>query len=96
MQATRRDNGDGAPLILIVHGNGASRDEWAEAFTVPQLDRFSLVAVDLPGFGDTPPVRDFTFESIADELASMLAERSGPAVVLGHSMGGPISVLVGL
>ena len=92
--ATVRDNGRDAPLILFVHGNGASRDDWSEAFTLPYLERFSLLAVDLPGYGDTPAVSDFRFASIADELRRFLHGKVAPVVVLGHSMGGPIVTLL--
>ena len=46
--------GAGAPLILL-HGIGSSRHAWDPV--LPGLaERFDVIAVDLPGFGDSAPL----------------------------------------
>jgi pimeloyl-ACP methyl ester carboxylesterase len=46
--------GAGAPLVLL-HGLGSSRQAWDPV--IPALAaRFDVIAVDLPGFGGSPPV----------------------------------------
>src|SRR3990170_3897582 len=52
----------------------------------------SLVeAFDLPGSGsDQTPVTGVTLESCAERVCTALAQRSEPAVLVGHSMGGVI------
>jgi pimeloyl-ACP methyl ester carboxylesterase len=46
--------GTGAPLVLL-HGLGSSRAAWDPV--LPALaERFDVVAVDLPGFGDSAPL----------------------------------------
>jgi pimeloyl-ACP methyl ester carboxylesterase len=47
-------SGTGAPLVLL-HGLGSSRHAWDPV--VPALSgHFEVIAVDLPGFGDSEPV----------------------------------------
>ena len=46
--------GAGAPLVLL-HGIGSSRHAWEPV--IPALaERFDVIAVDLPGFGDSGPL----------------------------------------
>ncbi|MEV6966291.1 alpha/beta hydrolase [Hamadaea sp. NPDC051192] len=84
---------DGPP-VLLVHGNCSSAAYWAPLLRhLPE--EWRIVAPDLRGYGDTEtaPVdatrglRDFS-----DDLAALLdALGMGPAVVVGHSMGGGIA-----
>ena len=47
-------SGTGPPLVLL-HGIGSSRQAWDPV--VPALaGRFTVIAVDLPGFGDSAPL----------------------------------------
>jgi len=56
--------------------------------------RFSCVAVDLPGYGRSPPLPErTTIPAYADLLVNFIERISdGPVVLLGHSMGGPVVV----
>ena len=91
-QARVRDFPD-APLLLFVHGLGCDLSFWDEAWTSADLERYSLLAVDLPGFGAAAPVRPFAFDAVVDRLARLVDALRGPVVAVGHSMGG---TLVGL
>jgi pimeloyl-ACP methyl ester carboxylesterase len=78
--------GDGPPLLLL-HGTTSSRKIWA-----PFLDGLAavadVVAVDLPGHGDSPATA-FTPDGWAREVARLLDELGLERVaVLGHSAGG--------
>ena len=83
----------GRPLILV-HGWCCNRRHMA-----PLVERFAdahrVFAVDLPGHGQTPlgevpPL----LEAFAAALADFLAQRSlSEALLIGHSMGGVVSVL---
>ena len=44
-----------APVLLFVHGLGCDASFWDEAWTSADLERYSLLAVDLPGFGAAAP-----------------------------------------
>jgi pimeloyl-ACP methyl ester carboxylesterase len=83
--------GDGSPLVLV-HGVATSRGIWQHV--VPDLAERHLVATpDLPGFGGSPPVGPgFVLEQVADELAEALATLPGPVDLLGHSLGGAVTI----
>lgn len=56
---------------------------------------YSLLAPDLPGFGDAAPpeVSSYTVDAYANEVAQFIAEnRVGQYVLVGHSMGGKIAL----
>lgn len=81
------------PLVLI-HGVGMGRGIFANL--VSHLGDAWTIALDLPGYGDAPePARVLTIERTADLVAAFLRDRgTGPAVLVGHSMGTQIAVEV--
>ena len=85
-------------LLLLIHGWSSSW--YALSPLLPFLsERYRCVAVDLPGFGESPPLRESaTIPAYADLLAGLIKQLSPelPVVLLGHSMGGMISVSLGL
>ncbi|MYW03019.1 alpha/beta fold hydrolase [Streptomyces sp. SID3343] len=88
MHAVR--TGSGRPLLLV-HGLGPGHGTWAPI--VPALAaRHEVVAVDLPGFGDTPPLSGpVTIANLADALERFIAaEGLGGVPLVGSSMGGRI------
>jgi pimeloyl-ACP methyl ester carboxylesterase len=85
-------SGSGAPLLLL-HALGLSRASWAPV--VPALaEHFDVLAVDLPGFGDSPPLPgEPSPKALAAAVAAFLDER-GLAVphVVGNSLGGWVAL----
>ena len=82
------------PPIVLVHGLGGSHLDWVGV--APALaEQTRVVAIDLAGFGLTPSAgRSTSVEANADLLHRFLREVVGrPAVLVGNSMGGMISVL---
>lgn len=82
------------PEVVWIHGLG----EWSINFdpivASSMLAGFMHVLVDLPGYGRSPwPAEVAGLEALADQLAAWLGDRR-PALV-GHSMGGVLSTLVG-
>ena len=84
--------GSGPPLVLI-HGIGSQHQMWE-----PVLDRLArerdVIAVDLPGFGDSPPLaREPSVEAfaraVADFVAGLGVERPHAA---GNSLGGAVAL----
>jgi len=86
--------GAGPPLVLL-HALGSSRACWDPV--VPGLaERFSVVAVDLPGFGDSAPLpadAEASPARLAESVAGLLDELGieKPHVV-GNSLGGWIAL----
>ena len=88
------DFGGDGPSIVLVHGLGGSYVNWLA--TGPLLARAArVVALDLVAFGRTPPEgRSSAVGANTDLLARFIEEEArGPAVVVGNSMGGMISLM---
>lgn len=84
-----------APPLLLVHGLGASTVGWEPVGQVlADALRASVTAIDLPGFGGTRcPEAPTDMDLHGRVLHAVLAE-TGPAVVVGNSMGGSVAVAV--
>jgi Predicted hydrolases or acyltransferases (alpha/beta hydrolase superfamily) len=86
-----------AQLAVLIHGWSSS--SFAMSPLIPILSRrFRCVAVDLPGYGESPPLRERAtigrYAQIIGRLITGLSEH--PAVLVGHSMGGMISATLAL
>lgn len=82
---------------LLIHGWSSS--SYAMSPLMPLLaQRFRCIAVDLPGYGQSPPLpRRATIPEYADLLARLIDHVSdGPVVLVGHSMGGMIGMALAL
>jgi pimeloyl-ACP methyl ester carboxylesterase len=83
-----------APAIVMTHGWGANATEWyyeKERLT----EKFQLIVWDLPGLGlsKKPDNNDFSLEKYARDLDAVIALAGDrPVVILGHSIGGMISL----
>lgn len=87
--------GDG-PTTVFVHGLGGSATNWLPV-VVGAAARGDVVAVDLPGFGETAPTEPVAARprNNARWLATLLhALDLGPVTLVGNSMGGLVSTLV--
>jgi haloalkane dehalogenase len=83
--------------IVIFHGiGGSSIEEYAPLFDRADLLDWPILAVDLVGFGhsDKPENFDYSLDAQASIIADLFAELSlGPAILLGHSLGGSLAIL---
>lgn len=82
------------PLIVCVHGLGGAAWNWA-AVAPALAERCRVLAIDLAGHGRTPAANRRTTVSANRRLLDrFLREVAGePAVLMGNSMGGAISLL---
>jgi len=80
-----------APMrVLLLHGWGRSHRDFDRV--VQALDLPSL-ALDLPGFGASPPPpQRWTSRDFAVAIAPVLAEAVEPVIIVGHSHGGRVAV----
>ena len=85
MRLIRR--GSGQPLLLV-HGLGGSWRSWAPILDGLASER-EVIAVDLPGHGDTPPLAGSTsIYTLADALTAFLREQKLVGIdTVGSSMG---------
>ncbi len=82
--------GSGSPLVLL-HGLGSCKEMWRPVMPLLARDH-DVIAVDLPGFGDSPPGAD-TVDGLAAEVAAFAASlRLDGFHVAGNSMGGGIAL----
>jgi pimeloyl-ACP methyl ester carboxylesterase len=84
----------GAPVIVLTHGWGADRTEW-KYLKRDLTDRFRLIVWDLPGLGGSsqPANHDYRLENLANDLKAVLSLAGDkPSIILGHSIGGMITL----
>jgi len=84
-------------VALLIHGWSSSW--YALSPLMPQLrERYRCLAVDLPGYGESPPgSQRATMAGYADLLAGLSRQVTDqPVVLVGHSMGGMISLTMAL
>ena len=84
--------GTGAPFLLI-HGLGGSWRTW-DTIVEALVAQREVIAVDLPGFGRTPPLPGPpTIAALADALAAFLTDHRLTGVdVVGTSMGARLAL----
>src|SRR5580700_8925671 len=83
-----------APPIILTHGWGANSTEW-DYLKKELANDFRLIVWDLPGLGRStrPTNRDYSMENLSRDLEAVLRLACDrPAVLLGHSIGGMITL----
>lgn len=82
--------GSGTPLVLV-HGLGAGWRSWEPVIDGLAAHR-EVIAVDLPGFGETPPLEgEVSIATLTDSVAGFIeAQGLGRVATAGQSMGGRI------
>lgn len=96
---------EGAEPALFIHGLGGSSTNWTDLMDLlsrssddhPAVPALACTALDLPGFGCSPPRPDGRY-SLSSHAAAVidLIERQGqwPVHLIGNSMGGAIGTRV--
>lgn len=84
--------GDGRPLLLL-HGLGGHWRSWSPILDALAAER-AVIAVDLPGFGETPPLPgEVSIATLADAVTGFLSEHDLLGVdVVGSSMGARLAL----
>ena len=85
-------HGNGKPLLLL-HGLGGSWRSWSTVLE-PLAEQREVIAVDLPGFGHTPPlVGEVSIATLSDAVTRFLDERGLLGVdCVGSSMGARLAL----
>lgn len=87
---------DKSQTILLIHGFGADKSNWPR-FARFLTDRYHVIAVDLPGFGDSSRPENISYDvgTQAERLVDFMGELGiGRFHVVGNSMGGHIAALL--
>jgi len=86
--------GESGTRVVFCHGLfGQGRNFTAIGKAL--ADRHRVVLVDMPDHGRSPWSERFDYVAAADQVAELLSE-DDPVALVGHSMGGKISMLVAL
>jgi pimeloyl-ACP methyl ester carboxylesterase len=90
-------HGTGPPLVLL-HGLGHRRQAWNAVLPLLTSDR-TVIAVDLPGHGDSPPLVAAgrpAVRAMAEELFALFGELElDRPHVAGNSLGGALALIAG-
>jgi len=87
----------GSPSVVFVHGLGAAKNSFDPFFEDKTFGRFTLASVDLPGCGhsDHPMGFSYSMKDQANLVLNWIRDLALTRIVLvGHSMGGVICLLV--
>jgi pimeloyl-ACP methyl ester carboxylesterase len=93
--AVRESGGDGLPILLL-HGSSVSEAVFARQFDSDLAERHRLVALDLPGHGnssDAARPETYTLPNLAAAVTAAMGElKLGRAAVFGWSLGGHVGI----
>ncbi len=85
--------GDGARLLVLLHGLGATRHVWTQ-FIAAERWSGSWIAPDLRGHGASTHADDYSLSAHAADIGELVRDTGewSETAVLGHSMGGAIAM----
>ena len=82
-------SGEGPPVVLV-HGAGSAR--WSFDLVRPQLEgRFTVIAIDRRGRGDSTDGRGYDVEREFEDVAAVVRDAGEGALLVGHSYGALIA-----
>lgn len=82
------------PLVLLVPGGGQTRHSWRRAGQRLAEIGYHAIAIDLRGHGDSDraPNGDYRYDRLIEDLAAIIRSVGRPAVLVGASVGGKMSL----
>ncbi len=87
-----RPAGAAGPAVLLLHGVGGGSQGWGGIGAALAQAGFDALAVDLPGYGLSPTIRPYDLAGLAAAVQRLIDQLGrGPAVLVGHSMGGMVA-----
>jgi malonyl-CoA O-methyltransferase len=76
--------------IVLLHGWGSGSQSWQPL--IPALQNIAnVIALDLPGFGESEAIPEFTLDAVEQLIAARLPEK---CVLMGWSLGGMLAVQI--
>jgi pimeloyl-ACP methyl ester carboxylesterase len=86
--------GDAGPLVMLVHSSVAGARQWRRLMDALK-DRFHVRAVNLYGYGKTPPWTSERAQTLADQarlVEAALPPGAEEIALVGHSFGGSVAM----
>ncbi len=87
-----------SPSLILLHGNNQSAHSW-DLVSLHYAENFHVLALDRRGHGDSEWARDADYKvsSMRDDVLELIKyEKLEQPILLGHSMGGIITLAVAL
>jgi pimeloyl-ACP methyl ester carboxylesterase len=83
----------GGEPALCVHGLAGSSRNWTDLIDLLR-PRLACAALDLPGFGDSPPRPDrrYSIAALAQTVAALIESRKNKVHLIASSLGGAVAV----
>lgn len=79
------------PTIVFLHGFGLDLRMWTDF--IPAFEDFQVICIDLPGFGQSDSIPNISIPLMAKTIKAVLdQEKIEKSVLIGHSMGGYVSL----
>lgn len=91
----KRASEDSRPCMLCIHG-GAAHAHWFDFVAAEFIKDYRVLSLDLRGHGDSDWAReaDYAYLTYAADVAGLIEILGiGPVVLVGHSMGGMVSLV---
>ncbi|HJR74117.1 MAG TPA: alpha/beta hydrolase [Luteimonas sp.] len=84
------------PAVLLLHGFPSSADTFRDV--IPKLAEVAhVIAPDLPGYGESEPLAQTSFETFGEAVFELLAHLNvGPRYVYLHDWGAPVGLHVAM
>jgi pimeloyl-ACP methyl ester carboxylesterase len=90
----RRAPASGASAAVFVHGLGGASTNWTDLMGL-LAPTFDCAALDLPGFGWSPPPTSYALRTHVRAVINLLERQGrGPVHLFGNSLGGAVSTRV--
>ncbi|MFI6596469.1 alpha/beta fold hydrolase [Nonomuraea sp. NPDC050536] len=86
MKLHTREWGDGDRLAVLIHGIIADSRCWWRVGPALATLGYRVIAVDLPGHGESPRAETYTPELLASSVVESVP--ASPELAIGHSLGG--------
>jgi pimeloyl-ACP methyl ester carboxylesterase len=77
------------PVVVLLHAGVADRAMWSDQLEPIAREGYRVLALDMPGFGDAPPVTGPPFIDVLTMMDALGIER---ATLVGNSFGGFIAL----
>lgn len=94
--SVRQSAGHGMP-VLMIHGSGSNKDVFSRQFSDPMANDFRMIAIDLPGHGESSDAEDpqtsYSLGGFAGAVGEVIDQlQLSHVAVFGWSLGGHIGI----